>query len=116
MVLPSGAQNECKVDMDAEIDGLCKLSCINLSGMEERAKVVKDLQSIVNWMNQISDVDVEGISPYDHHEDSGRRLELHDFEDSPDHDLIDPKLILQNAPKKDMNFIIVPKVSALEDS
>jgi aspartyl/glutamyl-tRNA(Asn/Gln) amidotransferase C subunit len=110
------------VDMEAEIDNLCKLSCLNLSGKEERARAIKDLQSIVDWMDQIHTVDVGDATPYDHysaeteHDSKNlRSLEMHEFNE---HDELefnsnsgDRDWLFENVPRKDMNFIISPKVS-----
>jgi Asp-tRNA(Asn)/Glu-tRNA(Gln) amidotransferase C subunit len=80
------------------------------------------LSSIISWMDQIHDVEVADLTPFDHHVDvrtaSGKpySLEMHSFEESSDlSPSVGAEKILANCPKTEMNFIIAPKVQ-VEDS
>jgi aspartyl/glutamyl-tRNA(Asn/Gln) amidotransferase C subunit len=107
---------------DEELDQLCKLSLINIRDDEERSRFKKDLSTIISWMDQIHDVEVADLTPFDHHDlerkglssnGTKRSLEMHSFENH--HVELGADKILANTPHKEMDYIIAPKVQ-VEDS
>ncbi len=71
----------------------------------ERAQLTTDLQSILNMVDKLSELDTTGVEPL---------IYLNDTENVLREDAIGPQLIaaeaLQNAPKHDEQFFRVPKV------
>ena len=66
----------------------------------------KDLSNILSWMDELKKVDVEGIEPVTSVNDN----KLFEREDSEFEDKIEKKEILLNAPDKNEDYFIVPKV------
>ena len=66
----------------------------------------KDLSNILSWMDELKKVDVEGIEPVTSVNDN----KLFEREDSEFEDRIEKKEILLNAPDKNEDYFIVPKV------
>ena len=64
-----------------------------------------DLSEILNYMNELNELDTEGISPL---------FNVLDLDDVTRKDEVTDSLkqeeVLKNAPDKDENFIIVPKI------
>ena len=64
-----------------------------------------DLSEILNYMNELNELDTEGISPL---------FNVLDLDDVTRNDEVRDSLkqeeVLKNAPDKDENFIIVPKI------
>ena len=64
-----------------------------------------DLSEILNYMNELNELDTEGISPL---------FNVLDLDDVTRKDEVADSLkqeeVLKNAPDKDENFIIVPKI------
>ena len=64
-----------------------------------------DLSEILNYMNELNELDTEGISPL---------FNVLDLDDVTRKDVVKDSLkqeeVLKNAPDKDENFIIVPKI------
>ena len=64
-----------------------------------------DLSEILNYMNELNELDTEGISPL---------FKVLDLDDVTRKDVVTDSLkqeeVLKNAPDKDENFIIVPKI------
>lgn len=74
---------------------------------EERvAPMVKELGSIMAWIEQLQEVDVDGVEPMTSAEE-GLQLPMRD-------DVVteggDPARVLKNAPKSEDGFFVVPKV------
>ena len=64
-----------------------------------------DLSEILNYMNELNELDTEGISPL------FNVLDLDDVTRKDDvTDSLKQEEVLKNAPDKDENFIIVPKI------
>ena len=73
---------------------------------EERlAPLAQELDSIVNWIEQLNEVDTDGVEPMASTE--AVTLPMRD-------DVVteggDPARVLANAPRQDRNFFVVPKV------
>ena len=66
----------------------------------------KDLSNILSWMNELKKVDVKGIEPVT----SVNNNKLFEREDLEFEDKIEKKGILLNAPDKNEDYFIVPKV------
>ena len=66
----------------------------------------KDLSNILNWMDELKKVDVEGIEPVTSVNDN----KLFEREDLEFEDKIEKEEILLNAPDKNEDYFIVPKV------
>lgn len=64
-----------------------------------------DLSEILNYMNELNELDTEGINPL---------FNVLDLDDVTRKDVVKDSLkqeeVLKNAPDKDENFIIVPKI------
>jgi aspartyl-tRNA(Asn)/glutamyl-tRNA(Gln) amidotransferase subunit C len=66
----------------------------------------KDLSNILSWMDELKKVDVKGIEPVTSVNDN----KLFEREDLEFEDKIEKKEILLNAPDKNEDYFIVPKV------
>ena len=66
----------------------------------------KDLSNILSWMDELKKVDVKGIEPVTSVNDN----QLFEREDLEFEDKIEKKEILLNAPDKNEDYFIVPKV------
>ncbi len=72
---------------------------------EEQASMAKDLTAILNWVDQLNEVDTSGVEPLSSVNDSHLRMRA---------DIVDDgnkaQEILSNAPAKTAGFFTVPKV------
>jgi aspartyl-tRNA(Asn)/glutamyl-tRNA(Gln) amidotransferase subunit C len=66
----------------------------------------KDLSNILSWMDELKKVDVKGIEPVTSVNDN----KLFEREDLEFEDKIEKEEILLNAPDKNEDYFIVPKV------
>ena len=82
----------------------------NLAKIELNEKEIeeysKDLSNILSWMDELKKVDVKGIEPVTSVNDN----KLFEREDLEFEDKIEKKEILLNAPDKNEDYFIVPKV------
>jgi len=92
-----------KID-DALIDRLSNLAKLTFDEAE-RATLKSDLQNMLNFINQINEVDTEGIEPLIHINNKVNKFR----EDVPVH-LNTKSETLSNAPMKNEDFFLVPKV------
>jgi len=71
----------------------------------ELAGLAAELNGILGWIEQLNEVDVEGVEPMTSAE--AARLPMRE-------DVVteggDPEVVLSNAPKRAGNFFVVPKV------
>ncbi len=86
-----------------EIKKVAYLARIKLTE-EEEEYFEKQLQSILSFVEQLKEVDTEGIEPF-----------LPPFEETPlrNDDPVrdfDPSLLLKQAPESEDNFFVVPRV------
>jgi aspartyl-tRNA(Asn)/glutamyl-tRNA(Gln) amidotransferase subunit C len=72
---------------------------------EKLEGLAKELSGILNWIEQLSEVDTDGVEPMA----SAVRVALPMREDVVT-DGGDPEKVLGNAPKRVGNFYVVPKV------
>ena len=66
----------------------------------------KDLSNILSWMDELKKVDVKGIEPVTSVNDN----KLFEREDLEFEDKVEKEEILSNAPDKNEDYFIVPKV------
>lgn len=83
---------------------IAKLSKLNLTE-EELEKYTNELSSIVDFANELSNIDVEGVEPTAHI--LNIRNVFREDEVQPSYDREE---ILKNAPTKDAGCVSVPKV------
>ena len=76
---------------------------LNKKEIEEYSK---DLSNILSWMEELKKVDVKGIEPVTSVNDN----KLFEREDLEFEDKIEKEKILLNAPDKNEDYFIVPKV------
>ena len=87
-----------------DVKHIAKLSKLNLT-QEELEKYTNELSSIVDFANELSNINVEGIKPTAHILDIKnvfRKDEVKEFKD------IDG--LMQNAPDKERGMFKIPKV------
>lgn len=83
---------------------MAKLARLNVKE-EEKADLMADLTQILDWVEELKEVDTEGVVPLIHMTDEINQLR----EDVVKNQLPSEK-VLKNAPKTDGEFIQVPKV------
>ncbi len=87
-----------------EVKHIAKLSRLSFND-EELEKTAVELSAIVDFANELSNVDVEGVKPTAH---------ILDIKNIFREDVVSPSFdrekILQNAPTKEAGCISVPKV------
>lgn len=85
-----------------ELSKLCRIECTE----EEEEKFLKDLQGILNYFDQLSEVDTDGIEPMNHVLEAIVNVERED--------VVKPSLprdvFLSNAPSQIGGMIKVPTV------
>jgi len=92
-----------KID-DALFDKLAKLSKLEFNE-EEKGEIMEDLQNMLNFIEQVKEVDTKGVEPLIHINETSNNFR----EDIGKH-LITKKEALLNAPEKNEDFFLVPKV------
>ena len=90
------------IKITKRIADLAKIE-LNEKEIEEYSK---DLSNILSWMDELKKVDVKGIEPVTSVNDN----KLFEREDLEFEDKIEKKEILLNAPDKNEDYFIVPKV------
>lgn len=85
-----------------ELSKLCRIECTP----EEEAHFLKDLQSILNYFEQLREVNTEGVRPLDHVLESVVNVMR---EDTIEH-LLPREKFLENAPSQIGGMIKVPTV------
>lgn len=89
---------------EAEVRHIATLSRLQLSD-EEVAMMTEELSAIVGYVDQLSEVDVEGVVPTAHAVDVQNV-----FRDDTIRDSIGSDKALANAPEREGSFFKVPKV------
>ncbi len=72
---------------------------------EELQPLAQELSSILEWIGQLNEVDTEGVEPMTSVEDMPMKKRPDEVTDG---DCVED--ILANAPKREGNFFVVPKV------
>ncbi len=89
---------------DEMIDDLAHLARLRFSG-EERISVKKDLQKMISFVEKLQEIDTTGVKPLLHMSDTVNILREDEVQGS-----ISREDALLNAPVKDEQFFMVPKV------
>jgi len=89
---------------DALFDRLANLSKLQFSD-EERSAIKCDLQKMLDFIDQINEIDTEGVEPLIH-----INKNINSFREDVAKSLITKQEALKNAPKANEDFFIVPKV------
>ncbi len=93
------------------LDKIAHLARLELNE-KDAEKMMKDMSTILDWMEKLNEVDTEGVEPLTtmSHEVNNLREDAH----LPDGQEVKPHLdhlaALKNAPKKDWDYFRVPKV------
>ena len=87
-----------------DVKHIAKLSKLNLTE-EELEKYTNELSSIVDFANELSNINVDGIKPTAHILDIKNVFRKDEVQPS-----YDREEILKNAPSKDAGCVSVPKV------
>lgn len=72
---------------------------------EAEDQIMNDLQNMVNWVDQLSEVDTEGVEPL-----TGMSFEKDAFREDNITSHLSPDQSFKNAPKHDSEYFRVPKV------
>ena len=89
---------------ESEVRHIAMLGRLQLSD-EEIAAMTEELSAIVGYVDQLSEVDVEGVKPTAH------AVNVQNvFRDDVVRDSIGPDKALANAPQREDSFFRVPKV------
>jgi aspartyl-tRNA(Asn)/glutamyl-tRNA(Gln) amidotransferase subunit C len=88
----------------ATVKKVARLARIRVAD-EELEPLAGELSGILAWIEQLNEVDTEGVAPMA----STEAVPLPQRDDVVT-DGGDPAVILANAPKSDRNFFVVPKV------
>ncbi|TAE76126.1 MAG: Asp-tRNA(Asn)/Glu-tRNA(Gln) amidotransferase subunit GatC [Bacteroidetes bacterium] len=83
---------------------LAKLSRLELSE-EEKKSLPDELNKILNWMNELNEVNTDDIEPLTH-----LTFEVNSFREDEVKNMLEHTKALLNAPKKDDDYFRVPKV------
>lgn len=89
---------------DNLIDRLAELSKLDFPS-EEKAAIKADLQKMLNFVDKLREVNVEGVEPLVFMTEEVNKYR----EDEPIHEITKEEALL-NAPKKDSDYFKVPKV------
>ncbi|MCX6737105.1 MAG: Asp-tRNA(Asn)/Glu-tRNA(Gln) amidotransferase subunit GatC [Candidatus Parcubacteria bacterium] len=94
------------MDIDKkQIEHLLSLARIHISEKEEK-KIGQDLSQILNYINQLNEVDTENVEPMA----GGSLLNNVSCEDKRNLSENDSLKLIQAAPKNDGQYIIVPPI------
>jgi aspartyl-tRNA(Asn)/glutamyl-tRNA(Gln) amidotransferase subunit C len=72
---------------------------------EKEQEVLKDLNKILNWVDQLRELDTDNIEPLTHMSE-----EVNVFREDQVKNTVSHEKALLNAPKKDSDYFRVPKV------
>jgi aspartyl-tRNA(Asn)/glutamyl-tRNA(Gln) amidotransferase subunit C len=89
---------------DNLIDRLAELSRLDFT-REDKSAIKADLQKMLNFIDQLKEVDVSGVEPLVFMTEEINRYR----EDEPSHEISKAEA-LRNAPKRDSDYFKVPKV------
>lgn len=85
----------------ARLANLCRIAVPE----DERVPLAAELSKILSWVDQLKEVDVDGIAPMASVVETHLRWREDAVNDGNDRDAI-----LQNAPQQQAGFFVVPKV------
>ncbi len=92
--------------MNIDKSALHKIAHLARLEMDEKdeTSMVKDLNEIISWVEQLNEVDTEGVEPL-----TNMSHEVNVFREDKVQGQLDHEKALKNAPKKDKDFFRVPK-------
>ncbi len=86
------------------VESIAHLARLELEG-KETEKMVTEMNKILEWMNQLDQVDTEGVAPLIH-----MSMETNVLREDEVNNTLNHERALVNAPKKDSDYFRVPKV------
>ena len=86
------------------VEKIAHLARLELNG-QEKAEMAEEMTKILDWMEKLNDVDTSNVEPLIH-----LSSELNVLRNDEVGNMITHEAGLKNAPKKDSNYIRVPKV------
>lgn len=92
-----------QIDLET-VRKIAHLSRLQLSPQEEE-EMCQDLSKILTWMEQLNELDTSEVEPLRH-----MTLQLNNWREDVVEPHLEHKRALANAPKKDSDYIRVPKV------
>jgi len=92
-----------KIDIKT-IEKLASLSKLNFSE-EELYLISKDMSKMVDFINQLDEIDTEGVDPLIHVNE-----EFNNWREDEIREMLDQKEALSNSPIKDSTYFKLPKV------
>lgn len=87
-----------------EVEHIAKLSKLKFSG-EETEKLTADLNQILKHVERLNELDTSNVEPLSHPITCSKPLRKDQLKDS-----VKAEEALKNAPHRDENFFLVPKV------
>ncbi len=72
---------------------------------EEEESLLKSMDSVLSWMEQLNEVDTQGVEPLTHMMDEGNN-----WRSDASANTLSRMDALSNAPAKNTSYILVPKV------
>ncbi len=92
-----------KVDKDT-LKKIAHLSRLEIK-KEEEEELLNSLSEILTWVEKLNEIDTDGVEPL-----TNMTLEVNALREDRVGDHLDHEKALKNAPKRDKDFFIVPKV------
>jgi len=86
------------------LDKIAHLARLELSE-KDAEKMMHDMTAIIDWMEKLNEVNTDGIEPL-----TSMSHEVNVLREDEVKNQLDHKSVLQNAPKKDLDYFHVPKV------
>ena len=96
----SNPQNAVSAD---DVKKIARLSRLHVEA-DQLQPLADDLNGILGWIKQLGEVDVEGVEPMTSAVDMAAPMRKDEITDGGKRDDV-----LQNAPKKDDGFFVVPR-------
>ena len=87
----------------ADVSKIARLARLHVEA-DQRAAIAEDLNGILAWIEQLAEVDVEGVEPMTSAVDMRAPMRNDDVTAGGIRDLV-----LANAPKKEDGFFVVPR-------
>lgn len=92
-----------KIDQET-LEKIAHLSRLDISELDQEA-LKKDIAEVLTWVEQLSELDTEGVEPL-----INMSFEINSFREDIALRTISHEEALKNAPKKNDDYFLVPKV------
>ena len=92
-----------KIDQES-LKKIANLARLEIKPGEEEA-LLKSMDSVLTWMDQLNEIDTDGVEPLTHIMD-----EVNNWREDEGLNTLSRKEALDNAPSKNDTYIMVPKV------